>query len=323
MGTFRRAAESLLHVKAFGIALLASFCIQTAVLAGYARYPSVATILWVAAGILIIQSVRAAGGGLRRRTKRRLRDALATVILVGGLLRFVVLQLPFGSGDRYRPPAPQPPSADSASNQAMSTSADNSGDHTGVILLPEQQQHTTLIPPLPSMTANLFDEKHPNPVSIPFYGAYWFFKLPDTRPPPDSYQTHGTPTEMTFFAPDSRPLIMEAHQDLGKLINLFCCREIRVEIANADRYPGTVSMELVLVNSREGQKGQVSLGSAPVTSVPGDPESPSKETLTFPIPSHAPIRQFDELTIRFPRQPQRINRSAKVAIKRFVLVPRG
>jgi hypothetical protein len=309
-------------VKAFGSALLASLCIQTAVLAGYARYPSAATILWIAAGIVIIQSVKAAGGGVRRRTMRRWRDALATVILVGGLLRFVVLQLPFGSGDRYHPPAPRPPSAGSV-NDGGTTTADNSGDHTGVILLPEKQEHTTLIPPLPSMTANLFDSKHPNPISIPFYGAYWFFKLPDTKPPPDSYRTHGTPTEMTFYAPDSRPLIMEAHQDLGKLINLACCREIRIEIENADRYPGTVSMELVLVNSREGQKGEISLGSAPVTSAPGDPGTASKETLTFPIPSHTPIHQFDELTIRFPRQRQRINRSAKIAIKRFVLVPRG
>jgi hypothetical protein len=117
---------------------------------------------------------------------------------------------------------------------------------------------------------------------------------------------------------------MEAHQNLGKLIDLACCREIRIEIQNADRYPGTVSMELVLENSREGQKGQVSLGSAPVTSTPSGPTGePMKETLTFPIPSRTPIRQFDELTIRFPRMKNRIARSAKIAIQRFVLIPRG
>lgn len=312
-----------MEVKGFGGALIAAFCIQTAGLAGYVGYSTASTILCIAAGIVIIQSVNAAGGGVRRRTKRRLRDALATAILVGGLLRFVVFVWPSGGGDRYRPPAPGAPSAGSSEKKEQSTSADNGGDHTGVILEPEQQQHTTLVPPLPSMTANLFDEKHPNPISIPFYGAYWFFKLPDTKPPADSFRTHGSPAEMTFFAPDSRPLIMEAHQDLGKLISLDCCREIRIQIRNADRYPGTVSMELVLVNSREGQKGEVSLGRAPVTSAPGDPDSPMKETLTFPIPQRPPIRQFDELTIRFPRQRQRINRSAKIAIERFILVPRG
>jgi hypothetical protein len=310
-------------MKGFGSALVASFCIQTAVLAGYSHYQAIAAMLWIVAAVVIIQSVKTAGGGMRRRTKRRLRDALASVILLGGLLRIVFMLLPTGGGGGSHRPAPAPVAQNSAEPAGSSTSTDSSGDHTGVILLPERQQHTTLVPPLPSMPSGLFDDRHRNPVSIPFYGEYWFFKPPDTKPPLDSFYTHGKPTEMTFFAPDARPLVMEAHQDLGKLIDLECCREIRLEIRNADRYPGTVSVELLLRNTRQGQEGSVSLGSAPVTSAPGDPESPSRETLTFPIPGHTAIRQFDELTIRFPRLRQRINRSAKIAIDRFVLVPRG
>lgn len=310
------------RINGFGSALIASFSIQTAVLAGYSHYQKAAALLWILAALIIFQSVKAAGGGVRRRTKRRLRDAMATIILMGGLLRFFVLQLPSGSGEKNVPPDPKA-AAKSSAGQEASSSVDNSGDHTGVILLPEPQQHTTLVPPLPSMPADLFDPRHQNPISIPFYGAYWFFKPPDTKPPFDSYRTHGSPAEMTFVAPDARPLIMEAHQDLGKLISLECCREIRIEIQNADRFPGTVSVELILENTREGQKGSVSLGSAPVTSAPGDPAAPLKETLTFPIPPHTPIRQFDELTIRFPRRRPRINRSAKIAIERFILVPRG
>jgi hypothetical protein len=313
-------------MKGFVSALIASFCIQTAVLAQYCNYPAPAAMLWIVAAIVIIQSVKSAGGGVRRRTRRRLRDALATLMLVSGLLRFIVLQLPFGGGNRIALPPPPPKAAANANAKAQegtSASIDNSGEHTGIILLPEHEQHTTLVPPLPSMPRSLFDARHRNPLSIPFYGAYWFFKLPDTQPPPNSYVTHGTPTEMTFFAPDSRPLMMEAHQNLGKLINLACCREIRIEIQNADRYPGTVSVELVLKNTREGQEGSVSLGSAPVTSTPGDLDVLMKETLTFPIPARSAISQFDELEIRFPRQRTRIFRSAKVAILRFVLVPRG
>jgi hypothetical protein len=310
-------------MKGFVSALIASFSIQTAVLAQYCNYPAAAAMLWIVAGIVIIQSVKAAGGGVRRRTRRRLRDALATIMLVSGLLRFIVLQLPFGGGDRFALPPPHKKAVSANGQEGTSTSIDNSGEHTGIILLPEHEQHVTLVPPLPSMPRDLFDARHRNPLSIPFYGAYWFFKLPDTEPPPNSYVTHGTPTEMTFFAPDSRPLMMEAHQNLGKLIDLTCCREIRIEIQNADRYPGTVSVELVLKNTREGQEGSVSLGSAPVTSAPGDPESAMKETLTFPVPARTPIRQFDELMIRFPRRRTRIFRSAKVAIVRFVLVPRG
>lgn len=308
-------------MKGFVSALFASFCIQTAALAQYCHYQAAAAGLWIVAGIVIFQSVKAAGGGVRRRTRRRMRDALATIMLVSGLLRFIILQLPFGGGDRYALPKKAPASA--SAQDGDSASLDNSGDHTGIILLPEREQHVTLVPPLPSMPLNLFDAKHPNPVTIPFYGAYWFFKLPDTQPPPNSYRTHGTPAEMTFFAPDSRPLMMEAHQNLGKLVNLSCCREIRIEIKNADRYPGTVSVELVLKNTREGQEGSVSLGSAPVTSAPGEPDAPMKETLTFPIPARAAIRQFDEFMIRFPRRRTRVFRSAKVAIERFVLVPRA
>jgi hypothetical protein len=310
-------------LKGFVSALVASFCVQTAVFAGYCHYPAVAAALWIVAAVLIFQSAKAAGGGVRRRTRRRLRDALATIILVSGLLRFLILQLPFGGGDKYALP-PLKKAANSANEKAGSTtSIDNSGDYTGIILLPEHEQHVTLVAPLPSMPIDLFDARHQKPLTIPFYGAYWFFKLPDSQPPPNSYRMHGTPSEMTFFAPDSRPLIMEAHQNLGKLINLACCREIRIEIRNADHYPGTVSVELMLTNTREGHEGSISLGSEPVTSAPGDLDPPMKEALTFPIPSRTSIQQFDELTIRFPRRRTRIFRSAKVAIERFVLVPRG
>jgi hypothetical protein len=307
-------------MKGFISALVASVCMQTAVIAGYCNDQAAAAVLWIIAGIVIVHSVKAAGGGVRRRTKRKMRDALATIMLVSGLLRFLILQLPFGGGDRFDVPLPKKASASAQGREG--TSIDNSGDHTGIILLPEREQHTTLVPPLPSMPSALFDTRHRNPITIPFYGAYWFFKLPDSRPPPSSYVTRGTPAEMTFFAPDSRPLIMEAHQNLGKLISLSCCREILIEIENADRFPGTVAVELELTNTREGQQGSVSLGSAPVTSAPGDPGGPMKETLTFAVPSHPPIQQFDELTIRFPRRRTRISRSAKVAIQRFVLVPR-
>ena len=191
-----------------------------------------------------------------------------------------------------------------------------------MILLPEPQKTVTLVPPLPSMPSDLFDAKHQQPLTIPFYGAYWFFKPPDTKPPKDSLVTHGTPAETTFFAPDARPIIMEAHQNLGKLIDIACCREIRIEIRNADRYPGTVSLELILVDTRAGQEGSVSLGAQPVTSAP-DPHAPVKETLSYLISRHEIIRKFDELMIRFPRQRTRMNRSAKIAIDRFILIPRS
>ncbi|HVO97965.1 MAG TPA: hypothetical protein VMT15_07850 [Bryobacteraceae bacterium] len=317
-------------MASFGRALFASFCLQTAALAGYANHPAVAEILCVAAGISMILGVQAAGGGIDPRTQRRLRDALVTFMLVGGVLRLIFAIWPFG-GNGVVPSANPEAASNSESPTQKETDAATDrggGDHTGVILLTEPQPIIALVPPLPSMTANLFDSKHPNPLSIPFYGAYWFFKFPDSQPPLSSYVTHGTPVQMSFRAPDRRPLLMEAHQNLGKLISLECCREIRIEIRNADPFPGTVWVELVLIDTidtREGQQASLSLGRTPVTSAP-EPDAaspPMKETLTFPIPAHPSIKRFDELAIRFPRQRTRADRSAKIAIERFVLVPRA
>jgi hypothetical protein len=44
-----------------------------------------------------------------------------------------------------------------------------------------------------------------------------------------------------------------------------------------------------------------------------------EQTLSFEVPRNPSLRRFDEAAIRFQRQ--RWNRSAKIAIDRFVLVP--
>jgi hypothetical protein len=309
-------------VTSFARAFIASCSLQVALLAGYMHHPAVAELFLVTAGICVVTGVQAAGGGLRARTKRRLRDALITLMLVGGVLRLIFGL--FGGGNSMTPGGDGTNKSASKDNKPAEAIDRGGGDHSGVILLTETQPVTTLVPPLPSMTANLFDPKHPNPVSIPFYGAYWFFKFPDHQPPPSSYVTHGTPVNMVFRAPDQRMLFMEAHQNLGKLLNLQCCSAIRIEIRNADPFRDTVDLELVLIDTREGEQGSLSLGRAPVESVPESPNgAPVKETLTFPIPAHPSITRFDELAIRFPRRYPRADRSAKIAIERFVLVPKG
>jgi hypothetical protein len=285
------------------------------------NHPAVAELFLVAAGICVVTGVQAAGGGMRPRTQRRLRDALITLIVLGGLLRLIFGLM--GGGHSDTPSADAANKGKAAGKQSGEAIDRGGGDHTGVILLTEPEPIAMLVPPLPSMTANLFDPKHPNPVSIPFYGAYWFFKYPDHQPPPSSFITHGTPVNMVFRAPDQRILFMEARQNLGKLLNLECCSAIRIEIRNADPFRDTVDLELVLINTREGQQGSQTLGRAPVESVPESPSgAPVKETLTFPIPPHPSIARFDELAIRFPRRYPRADRSAKIAIDRFVLVPK-
>jgi hypothetical protein len=119
---------------------------------------------------------------------------------------------------------------------------------------------------------------------------------------------------------------MEAHQDFGVLLNLSCCRAIQIAVSNADRYIGTVWLELILVNSRLPGRPSQSLGSQGLESTPswrpGDNGSAPAETLTFPIPAASAIHDFDQATIRFQLAAMRTDIAAKTDIERFIFVPR-
>jgi hypothetical protein len=195
----------------------------------------------------------------------------------------------------------------------------------GVILWTEEQRHTVLVPPLPRMSRALFDPNDSQPMSIPFFGAYWFFRRPHRQPPPTSVVVRGTPTEKGFRSTDRIPLLMQAHQNLGRLVDLTCCRAIELAISNADRWPGTVAIELVLLDSSRPDHPSLSLGRREVSSSPhwrpGESSAPIRETLTFDVPGNASLREFDEFVVLFHLGPIRADKSAKVAIDRFLLLP--
>jgi hypothetical protein len=166
------------------------------------------------------------------------------------------------------------------------------------------------------------------PLEIPFDGVYWFFKAPDLHPPKTSRQAHGSPELVNIRSTDRRPLQMEAHDHLGNMLNLDCCSRIQVVIRNADHYPETVSLELVLINTSAPGKPSQSLGTMMVRSTRpwrlyDDPAKPVSETLSFVIPTHASIRSFDEVMVVFRLDAARADAGPKIAIDRFVLVPRG
>jgi len=197
--------------------------------------------------------------------------------------------------------------------------------YAGIILLPEFQPHPTIVPPLPALHYGSPQLGPLNPLSIPFFGAYWFFKAPDSRPPQNAVQARGSPAEHTFASTDHAPLSMEAHQNFGVLFDLDCCKAIQLAVTNADRYIGTVTIELILVNSRLPGRPSQSLGTAPLESAPhrrpGD-DSPISETLTFAIPPVTAIRKFDEVTVCFKLATLRADTAAKTAIDRFLFVPK-
>ena len=197
------------------------------------------------------------------------------------------------------------------------------GGFPGVILWPEIEEVTTLVAPLRAMGSTYFQGQPARPLSIPFGGEYWMFRWPYAKPPASSFFQRGTPAKLAFSSTDHTPLQMEAHQKLETPIDLRCCRAIQLDVVNADRYPGTVALELVLLNTEPVRPLSLSLGSVPVKSA-SDPAHNAvwRETLEFTVPAEPSLEQFNEFKIVFQRARPRMDKSARVSIERFVLLPR-
>jgi hypothetical protein len=220
------------------------------------------------------------------------------------------------------PQAPQDQPGDKPDVPVV-TGPDVAGSFPGVILWPEVKPVTVLIEPMPAIGGKFAGSSHL--FVIPFGGEYWMFRFLLPRPPRNSFFQRGSPANLSFSTTDHWPLQMEAHQKLEQNIDLSCCSRIELGITNADRYPGTVSMELIGIN-REISPGEFSLGKSMVMSVPDlqhQPVMPVKETLAYPVPADLAGRAINEFKVIYQRVRGRTDKSAKVAIECFVLVPRG
>jgi hypothetical protein len=198
----------------------------------------------------------------------------------------------------------------------------------GIILWPKVQALTKLVAPAPFFpSTRLTSQRASEPLTLPFNGVYWFYKAPDLYPPETSRQLHGSPELLDIHSTDRRPLSMEAHEHFGSMLDLDCCSRVQIAIRNADSYPETVSLELVLINSSLPGKPSQSLGTIIVKSTRSwklyEKQSPAVETLNFPIPANHSLRRFDEMMVVFRLQAFRADDGAKIAIDHFVLVPRG
>jgi hypothetical protein len=227
--------------------------------------------------------------------------ALATVATVAGLVPYLEVKHQFVPGGAVRSgyslaqttnafPLRERPVQFPNRSKRMSNAGDPAAGlvgsvYPGIVLLPEQQPLTVLVPPLPAMRHGLLSVNRAAPMSIPFFGVYWFFKAPDTSPPGNSLRAYGSPAERTFRSTDHSPLFMEATQNFGTSIDLSCCREIQIAISKADTYVGTVSLELILVDTilvhrpvpvtwdRFGQvETRVDILRRPATRSAGDPD---------------------------------------------------
>jgi len=206
------------------------------------------------------------------------------------------------------------------------TGARNAEDGYIAIELWPDQQPATLIAPS-SFHKSSVGGKRSSPLVIPFSGVYWFFKSPDFSLPPKPREARGSPEMFDIHSTDHRSLSMQAHQNLGTLVDLACCRSIRIGIRNSDRYPGTVSIQLVLTDTTSPGRPAISLGRKLVRSTRPwmlyDHRPPTTEILEYAVPPNSRIHHFDEVMVIFWLDQDRSFAAAKMGIENFVLVPHG
>ena len=194
----------------------------------------------------------------------------------------------------------------------------------GVELYPDVKPHTRLVAP-PMLGARDFGAARSDPLSIPFDGVYWFWRGPSDQPPPNSVVMHGSPSARFFRSTDGDGMSMEARQNLGFAVDPRRYGAIEILIENADPFPHTVSILLRIRNTTVPGKPTLTLGmeevSAPASSIVNG--TATAQVLRFRIPSAIQIGSFDELTVSYYLKGARSDRSARIAIDRFRLLPRG
>jgi hypothetical protein len=196
----------------------------------------------------------------------------------------------------------------------------------GVILLTEPKPRAKLLPPALGYNAHPHIQPSRRPTSIPFSGEYWIFPslfrlaggkaIPvNQRPPPTSLVKRGDPINSTFSATVRwLPLVMKAHQSMETPVALTGYQHIDMAVIIPGVPSGLVSVELILLRSASGHTLSHSLGQVPV------PAQFGKTKLRYDVPSA--IDTFDAIEVVFNLE-ARGDKSAKVAIDRFDLVPPG
>jgi len=252
---------------------------------------------------------------------RRLKPHSVTVALVLAVFLGAVVPLfraHFGAGDGIG----TPPGASVKLMQMTSDTIHTS--YQGVILWPQMPRKAKVVPPPPHQQA-VAAMSISKPLVIPFHGSYWYFRDPAKRPSSDAHIMHGLPTEVAIHSTDFHRLIMEAHQDLDRPIELTCCREIDLKILNADNIPGGIGISLVLSDSTVRGSAFQTLGSHNVKS--SEPpifslsRPPVEETLRFIIPARVRIKRFDELSVVLQPSLERSLGGVKISIREFRLLP--
>jgi hypothetical protein len=301
--------------------LTAAICLNSVMFAALANRPLVATVLCgISAAIISWQwsawthpTERRAASLLWRIVPLAMWVATAILFTAGGLTRYL-----------------RDGSATDVHIRAGKIPIRLSGDlpsYKGVILFEDRRPEKVAVPfPASFLSRQTLSRVESQPLNIPFDGVYWFYQPPDRQPRDDSLRKRGSPAELRFQSNDGRPLLMEARQNLGRLVDVDCCNEIMLTITNAEADSTLVALELSLANTTLPGTPILALGAAKATGQsaagPHNTKEGAQQTLAYKIPAAPTIRQFDELIVAFHRSEPITIRSSKVAIHEFVLLPR-
>jgi hypothetical protein len=302
-------------------AFAAVFCAEAGAATGISRHLLGGTLLVVLASGVLLYVFRENWKMRSDEPTARRALSLATLAIVFtaiGLLPLLRRGYAGGPGSgRF---------AANARHESSQTRVRNAEDGYIAIELWPEQRPTPLVAPMPVRKGTAAAKKS-SPQIIPFSGVYWFFKAPDLTLPPAPREAHGSPEMFNIHSTDRRALSMQARQNLGTLVDLSCCSSIRIGIRNSDRYPGTVSIELVLTDTSAPGRPSISLGRKPVRSTRPwmlyDHRPPTNEVLEYPVPPNSRIHRFDEVMVIFWLDRDRSFAAAKMGIENFVLVPHG
>jgi len=295
------------------LAIAIGYAVEAAVVFHYLREPFLSALALSAAsaGMLALSLI---AGVTSAELGSSFRKCASSVVLALAVTTWftVVGGSPIARAIPATPAAP--PSASVADNKEGPAPNIGNGGLYGVVLWPEIEPETRLVAPLP-VWQNLSRGAMSVPTTIRFSGEYWMFRLPYRRPPRSSYLRRGNPAKLFFRTIAGDPLMMEAQQKLDLPVALSCCDRIEMAIRDVDPHPGSITLEMILIDSSSG--ASQSLGSQMVgTSGRGS------EQIRFAIPTSPAIAEFNTIKVIFHRDRLNRDRSARIAIERFVLQPK-
>jgi hypothetical protein len=295
----------------------ASLCLYGAVTSAIAGKTALLTLLLAIGTFLLVSQIIATQSKARDQASPRSRPY--SLLTSAFLCVFVALSVP----GQMRSVHMQDPAASALRSARQASQGNSSAGYRTIVLWPVPKKEKMIISP--SLAIDTTAGHKAKPWVIPFDGPYWYFKIPGESPGSMARTAHGDPLKVNVRSTDSSPLLMEAHQYLPDPVDLSCCREIQVVFSN-DVSLGASQVGISLTDSHAKSKPTQSLGikSIPISDL--DPMQagtlPVEQTVSFPLPKPGTIRQFDQITVVLLPHHQFSTAGRKVAIERFIMIPR-